>query len=106
MRTKQHTAGFKSELYDTRISVYAGKSSSTENTFEQAGFSFEEIIENRYFNAVITSMNDWLNDELRDVSYAPERFLEKVEAARLLFDKDRKMITSPRARMMRGLAPF
>ena len=84
MKKTEHTIGFKSELYDMRVTVHRGATQIKNDRCEAVRFS-----DSRYFDALFVAMNEFIEEELKDKFYAPEHFVKKCEAARTLFDKDR-----------------
>jgi len=85
MKKTSNTIGFKSELYDTQITVHQGVKKIKNDNCESVRFS-----DSRYFDALFVAMNEFIEDELKDQFYTKEHFVKKIDAARTLFDRDRK----------------
>ena len=83
MKTTDHTIGFNSELYDTRVAV---RGSKTKKDSSCDALPTITLSDNRYFAAIFSAMNDFLDEEISGgYYYTYDRFSEKVKAARLLF---------------------
>ena len=89
MKKTEHTIGFKSEIYDTRVAVRGSKTKTDSSCNALPSITLSD---NRYFAAIFSAMNDFLDDEVNGYYYTENTLTKKIEAARLLFGTDKAML--------------
>ena len=88
--TRSHNIGFKSGLYDTRVTVHSG---NAENIRNDTGFGnhTSKPSQNMYLYSICKAIDEYINEEIQGtVSYPEMQLKTKIEAARALFPEDRK----------------
>lgn len=85
MKKIENKIGFRSSMYDTRVTVHgkAKDSKECDNAIPALVLS-----ENRYFNAILQAFNDYIDEQVKGIQFTEGVMTRKIEAAQLLFKKD------------------
>ena len=92
-KTSKRTIGFHSEIYDTRVTVYNG-AKNTAQTDNGGELPIAKLSDNRYYDAIFTAFQDFIENDMKGYYNAAATFSKKVEAAQLLFDADKRALTN------------
>ena len=89
MKTTKQTIGFKSGLYDTRVTVRKENSkSSPADDYIPVDFK-----DNPFSYAMMKAINDFIVEELKGYANSCATLEKKIHAANLLFREEKKQLS-------------
>ena len=86
----ENTIGFRSEIYDKSVTV---RRNAKRNIADDSdALPVMVLSENRYYSAIFSAISEFIDEDMKGYMNSCATFSKKVDAARLLFTKDKNSL--------------